>query len=89
MVLGYAVPWAWTAFTGNTLWDWLHLLLLPLLLPTVVVPALMPMAKASGSPVEAGQSATGGAEGATAGSTPAKLEPQPLLAELGIEGDQE
>jgi len=39
---GYAVPWAWTGFTGNTLWNWLNLLFLPLLLPTVIVPALRP-----------------------------------------------
>jgi hypothetical protein len=43
---GYLGEWAWTGFRGNTLWDWLHLLLLPLLLPTIVVPALMPMATA-------------------------------------------
>ena len=41
---GYLGRWSWTGFTGNTLWDWLHLLLLPLLLPTVIVPALTPMA---------------------------------------------
>lgn len=35
---GYVVPWAWTGFTGNTAWDWLKLLLVPLLLPTVAVP---------------------------------------------------
>ena len=35
---GYLVPWRWTGFTGNTAWDWLHLLLLPLLVPVVVVP---------------------------------------------------
>ncbi|MGH3498809.1 MAG: hypothetical protein ACRDP1_15215 [Nocardioidaceae bacterium] len=29
VILGYAVPWSWTGFTGNTLWDWLDLLLLP------------------------------------------------------------
>ncbi len=40
---GYMGGWAWTGFAGNTLWDWLHLLLLPLLLPTVVVPSLRPM----------------------------------------------
>lgn len=40
---GYLGGWAWTGFTGNTLWDWLHLLLLPLLLPTVVAPALTPL----------------------------------------------
>lgn len=43
---GYVGNWSWTGFRGNTLWDWLHLLLLPLLLPTVVVPALMPIAAA-------------------------------------------
>ena len=32
---GYLVPLAWTGFTGNTLWDWLTLLLLPLALMTV------------------------------------------------------
>ena len=41
---GYLGRWRWTGFTGNTLWDWLHLLLLPLLLPTVIVPALTPLA---------------------------------------------
>lgn len=43
---GYLVPWSWTGFRGNTLWDWLHLLLLPLLIPTIVVPALKPLATA-------------------------------------------
>jgi hypothetical protein len=31
---------------GNRLWDWLELLALPLLLPTVIVPALAPAAAA-------------------------------------------
>jgi hypothetical protein len=39
---GYAGHWSWTGFTGNTLWNWLNLLFLPLLVPTVVVPALTP-----------------------------------------------
>jgi hypothetical protein len=43
---GYLGGWAWTGFRGNTLWDWLHLLLLPLLLPTVIVPALASIAGA-------------------------------------------
>jgi putative effector of murein hydrolase LrgA (UPF0299 family) len=43
---GYLESWRWTGFTGNTLWDWLHLLLLPLLLPTLIVPALRPVASA-------------------------------------------
>jgi MFS family permease len=40
---GYLGGWTWTGFTGNTLWDWLHLLLLPLLLPTVILPAVKPL----------------------------------------------
>jgi hypothetical protein len=43
---GYLGGWKWTGFRGNTAWDWLHLLLLPLLLPIVVVPALIPLATA-------------------------------------------
>jgi hypothetical protein len=44
VVAGYALNWAWTGFHGNTLWNWLQLLLLPLLVPMVVVPALKPRA---------------------------------------------
>lgn len=36
---GYLGPWAWTGFTGNTVIDWIQLLVLPVLFPTVVVPA--------------------------------------------------
>jgi hypothetical protein len=50
---GYLIPWAWTGFTGNTLWDWLHLLLLPLLVPALLVPAVKPVAAAPMVPVEA------------------------------------
>src|SRR3954452_22807945 len=38
---GYLVPWAWTGFTGNTAWDWIQLLLLPVLLPIFVMPRLL------------------------------------------------
>ena len=43
---GYVQHWRWTGINGQTatLWDWLHLLLPPLLVPTVVVPALRPIA---------------------------------------------
>lgn len=30
VLAGYLVPWRWTGFRGNTLWDWLQLVLLPL-----------------------------------------------------------
>ena len=38
IVGGYAWHWAWTGYEGNTLWDWLGLLLLPLLVPMVLLP---------------------------------------------------
>ena len=38
VLVGYLRPWTWTGFTGNTLWDWIQLLAVPLLVPTVVVP---------------------------------------------------
>jgi uncharacterized membrane protein len=34
---GYALGWSWTGFQGNTLWDWLELLALP------IVVALLPL----------------------------------------------
>ena len=50
---GYLASWRWTGFTGNTLWAWLHLLLLPLLIPTVIVPSLTPAARARMLPTAA------------------------------------
>ncbi len=41
---GYIGDWGWTGFRGNTFWNWLHLWLLPLLIPALVVPALRPRA---------------------------------------------
>ena len=34
---GYTLNWTWTGFKGNTLWDWLRLLILPLVLATVTM----------------------------------------------------
>jgi uncharacterized membrane protein len=39
LIGGYAGHWAWTGYGGNTLWDWLTLLLGPLAITTIVVPA--------------------------------------------------
>jgi hypothetical protein len=65
VVAGYTIPWAWTGFTGNTLWDWLHLLLLPLLVPVVLVPILQPVVMARmGIVEEDGADAADGAEAA-------------------------
>lgn len=33
---GYSLNWRWTGFPGNTVWDWLHLLLVPFVLPVVL-----------------------------------------------------
>ena len=41
LVGGYSANWHWTGYQGNTLWDWLQLLLLPLLFPTVLLPAML------------------------------------------------
>jgi hypothetical protein len=38
VLAAYAVPSQWTGFAGHTLWDWLHLLLLPLLVPAIAGP---------------------------------------------------
>jgi hypothetical protein len=44
IVGGYAWDWAWTGYQGNTLWDWLQLTLTPLVIPTILVPSLLPLA---------------------------------------------
>ncbi len=36
LVFGYGFDWAWVGFQGNTLWDWLELLILPFVLPAVL-----------------------------------------------------
>jgi hypothetical protein len=38
---GYGLQWTWTGYPGNTLWDWLQLLLVPLVFPTILIPALV------------------------------------------------
>lgn len=35
---GYRYGWRWTGFEGNTLFDWIQLLIAPLVLPLVLVP---------------------------------------------------
>jgi hypothetical protein len=41
VILGYTVPWGWTGFRGNTVWDWLKLVVLPL--TVVLVPRIAEM----------------------------------------------
>jgi uncharacterized membrane protein len=40
IVGGYDAHWHWTGFRGNTLFDWIQLMIAPLLLPFVLVPLL-------------------------------------------------
>jgi hypothetical protein len=77
---GYLAHWAWTGFTGNTLWDWMHLLLLPLLLPILVVPMVVPMVKARVAPVEPGARDTAAGDPAVAGGDPAVAGGDPGVA---------
>lgn len=35
VVGGYRMGWGWTGFAGNKLWDWIQLLLVPVLVPVV------------------------------------------------------
>jgi hypothetical protein len=39
---GYRRNWGWTGFKGNTLWNWLELLLVPFVLPAVIAWATTP-----------------------------------------------
>jgi hypothetical protein len=41
VVAGYLVPITWTGFTGNTMWDWVKLVLMPVLVPLVLAPLLV------------------------------------------------
>ena len=50
---GYALNWGWTGFKGNTLWDWLELLALP------VVVASLPLWFATNKRLEGGWRAVG------------------------------
>jgi len=79
VIAGYTIPWAWTGFTGNTLWDWLHLLLLPLLVPVVLIPMLKPKALAGMGIVPPEETAASDA----APEPPEPPEPPPTASEPG------
>jgi hypothetical protein len=38
---GYGAGWHWTGYEGNTLWDWLTLVLAPVAVTTILVPAFV------------------------------------------------
>jgi uncharacterized membrane protein len=39
LIGGYSGNWGWTGYPGNTLWDWLQLVLGPVVIATLVIPA--------------------------------------------------
>ncbi len=75
---GYLGNWTWTGFRGNTLWDWLHLLILPLLVPTLLVPALKPLATPEPSPSQELSHAPAESQAAPAQAGPATGSPPTL-----------
>ena len=64
---GYALRWTWTGYSGNTLWDWLQLLLVPLVCPTLVYPALLKWV--TGNAAERASQAAAARKAAAAGRT--------------------
>jgi hypothetical protein len=38
LIGGYAASWQWTGYPGNTLWDWMQLLLAPIVINSVLIP---------------------------------------------------
>src|SRR6185437_5946367 len=40
VIAGYLVPIQWTGFTCNTMWDWVKLLIMPVVVPLVLAPLL-------------------------------------------------
>jgi hypothetical protein len=83
---GYRWNWGWTGFQGNTLWDWLKLLLVPFAVPAAVAwattPALPPARPVGGSAAAARPPAAPrptGAEPRTGGIAPARNAPTRLV----------
>lgn len=59
VISGYEVPLTWTGFRGNTAWDWIKLLLVPTLVPTVLVPFVTERLRDGLGVAEAGPAAPG------------------------------
>lgn len=68
---GYALDWRWTGFPGNTLWDWLHLLLVPFVLPVVLGWLSARIEHAEDEARERGTAAAAAAAAAVSPETPA------------------
>jgi putative effector of murein hydrolase len=80
---GYGLKWGWTGYSGNTLWDWLQLLLVPLVLPTFLLPAFLRWA--SGNAAERAHRASVAAAGPAAPAAPAAPAGSEAAGEAGSE----
>ena len=76
LIGGYAGSWTWTGYPGNTLWEWLELLLLPIVFPTILLPAFLHWTSGGSGPAgPGGGGPTGrgaGRAGSRAGRPPAR-----------------
>ncbi len=77
---GYALRWNWTGYEGNTLWDWLQLLLLPLVVPTILLPAALKWV--SGNAAQRAQEAREAAQNSPSPSRPPASRSAEHLAKL-------
>jgi hypothetical protein len=60
LIGGYGLGWGWTGYPGNTLWEWVQLLLAPIAISTFVVPELIKLA--AGKAAEAAQAQHGSSQ---------------------------
>jgi signal transduction histidine kinase len=76
---GYLAKWQWTGYPGNTMWDWLQLLLAPIVISTVLVPAAIRWVSGDVARLAAEEEAKKAAEAAAAArgtaSAPAPAQP--------------
>ena len=71
VLLGYLVPWSWTGFSDNTAWDWVKLLLVPILVPLVLLPIVTEALTDRLAPEQPDEPHPGGSTGPTADAEPA------------------
>jgi hypothetical protein len=87
VLFGYLVPWSWTGFSDNTAWDWVKLLLLPILVPLVLLPIVtealadrlapeQPNEPSDAEPAEQPSSAASAVPSASSGSSPDVIDDQ-------------
>ena len=78
---GYLGDWAWTGFRGNTLWNWLHLWLLPLLIPLLIIVWLRPLAMSGVVTLDDDQQPESRAAGGAAKTAPVRPRSEPAVGE--------